>query len=50
MHDGTLYQLSAFKYEELKKAISDIYIGEFKAMFPKIEPKVNCSGIFWAIP
>jgi DNA polymerase I-like protein with 3'-5' exonuclease and polymerase domains len=46
MHDGTLYQLSTWKYEELKAAISAIYIEEYKAICPKIKADVDCSESF----
>lgn len=46
MHDGTLYQIGAGKYEQSKEAIEAIYKAEFEKMFPKIKAKVNSTDSF----
>jgi DNA polymerase I-like protein with 3'-5' exonuclease and polymerase domains len=46
MHDGTVYQIDAIKYEVSKLLIEKIYIDEFKKVCPQIEPRISCSEIF----
>jgi DNA polymerase I-like protein with 3'-5' exonuclease and polymerase domains len=46
MHDGTVYQIDAIKYEDSKTRIEKIYINEFKKVCPQIQPRINCSEIF----
>lgn len=46
MHDGTVYQIDAIKFEETKNRIEEIYKAVFKKVCPQIEPKLNRSEIF----
>lgn len=46
MHDGTLYQINEIGYDNIKKEIEDIYIGEFKKICPKINPSVKSNELF----
>lgn len=46
MHDGTLYQIEEYNYNDFSKRVEKIYIEEFKKACPKIEPIMHCSELF----
>lgn len=46
MHDGTVYQINKYAYEESKEKIENIYKEEFKRVCPRISPIVNIKEEF----
>lgn len=46
MHDGTVYQINKYAYEESKEKIENIYKEEFKKVCPQITPIVNIKEEF----
>lgn len=46
MHDGTLYQIPEYRYDDTVKAVEEIYRAEFEKECPGIIAKVKCSDKF----
>ncbi|WP_375303805.1 DNA polymerase [Niastella sp. OAS944] len=46
MHDGTVYQLKQFNFDESKNKIEAIYKDEFKKMCPQLNPIVKIKDSF----
>lgn len=46
MHDGTVYQINEYEYDDLSTQVGKIYIEEFKKVCPEIEPKITMKDKF----